>query len=75
MRARGGPKVKFANEDGVDEGGVAREYFRLLSEQLFSPEYGMFRYIYRYTCKTITQKPYDQWLGSGTVISTTLRKK
>lgn len=31
----------FAKE-GVDEGGVAKEYFRLLSEQLFSPAYGMF---------------------------------
>jgi len=35
-------KVKFANEEGVDEGGVAKEYFRLLSEQLFSPDFGMF---------------------------------
>lgn len=36
-------KVKFAGEEGVDEGGVAREFFRLLSAQLFSPEYGMFK--------------------------------
>jgi len=36
-------KVKFANEEGVDEGGVTKEYFRLLSEQLFTPDFGMFR--------------------------------
>jgi len=36
-------KVKFAGEDGVDEGGVTREYFRLLLEKLFTPEYGAFR--------------------------------
>lgn len=37
-------KVKFAGEDGVDEGGVAKEYFRLLGDQLFSADkYGMFK--------------------------------
>jgi len=36
-------KVKFVGEEGVDEGGVAKEYFRLLSAQLFAPEYGMFK--------------------------------
>jgi len=35
-------KVRFAGEQGVDEGGVAREFFRILSQHLFSPEYGMF---------------------------------
>jgi hypothetical protein len=35
--------VKFANEEGIDEGGVAREYFRLLSDQLFAPHFGMFK--------------------------------
>jgi len=36
-------KVKFRNEEGVDEGGVAREFFRLLSGQLFSPDYCAFK--------------------------------
>jgi len=36
-------KVKFSNEDGVDEGGVAREFFRLLAAQLFQPEFGLFK--------------------------------
>jgi len=36
-------KVQFVGEEGVDEGGVAKEYFRLLSGQIFAPEYAMFR--------------------------------
>eukprot|EP00927_Polykrikos_kofoidii_P059302 TRINITY_DN54492_c0_g1_i1.p1 TRINITY_DN54492_c0_g1~~TRINITY_DN54492_c0_g1_i1.p1 ORF type:complete len:1400 (-),score=242.58 TRINITY_DN54492_c0_g1_i1:173-4372(-) len=36
-------KIKFTDEDGVDEGGVAKEYFRLLSVQLFHPDYNMFK--------------------------------
>ena len=40
--------VTFAGEDGVDAGGVTREYFNLLIEKLFSPEYGMFRLIDKY---------------------------
>lgn len=29
-------------EEGVDQGGVSREFFQLLVAQLFSPDYGMF---------------------------------
>ena len=29
-------------EEGVDQGGVSREFFQLLVGQLFSPDYGMF---------------------------------
>lgn len=35
-------KVVFEGEEGVDEGGVKREFFQLLTAQLFAPEYGMF---------------------------------
>ncbi|KAG2439072.1 hypothetical protein HYH02_006599 [Chlamydomonas schloesseri] len=35
-------KVKFVGEEGVDEGGVAKEFFQLLVRQLFNPDYGMF---------------------------------
>ncbi|KAK9795199.1 hypothetical protein WJX73_005563 [Symbiochloris irregularis] len=35
-------RVKFADEDGVDEGGIAKELFQLLMRQLFDPGYGMF---------------------------------
>lgn len=37
--------VTFEGEEGVDAGGVTREYFNLLMEQLFSPEYGMFKLV------------------------------
>lgn len=37
-------KVKFENEQGVDEGGVRKEFFMLLVRQLFDPNYGMFSY-------------------------------
>ena len=35
-------KVAFANEEGVDAGGVRKEFFQLLIQQLFSEQYGMF---------------------------------
>lgn len=37
-------KVKFNGEQGVDEGGVKKEFFMLLVRQLFDPNYGMFNY-------------------------------
>lgn len=35
-------KVKFIGEDGIDEGGIQKEFFQLLVKQLFNPAYGMF---------------------------------
>lgn len=35
-------KVQFAGEDGIDAGGVRREFFNLMVRQLFSPDFGMF---------------------------------
>jgi hypothetical protein len=35
-------RVHFYNEQGVDEGGVQREFFHLLLAQLFDLQYGMF---------------------------------
>jgi hypothetical protein len=35
-------KITFAGEPGVDEGGVKKEFFGLLAEQLFDPNFGMF---------------------------------
>ncbi|CAB1107056.1 unnamed protein product [Ectocarpus sp. CCAP 1310/34] len=35
-------KVVFRGEDGVDEGGVAKEFFQLLTVQLFDQSFGMF---------------------------------
>ena len=37
-------KVKFQGEQGVDEGGVRKEFFILLIRQIFDPNYGMFSY-------------------------------
>eukprot|EP00794_Sanderia_malayensis_P007143 gene7143-7948_t len=36
--------VEFDGEQGVDEGGVSKEFFQLVVEQLFNPDYGMFIY-------------------------------
>jgi len=37
-------KVQFAGEDGVDEGGVQKEFFQLIFAQIFDVSYGMFVY-------------------------------
>ena len=36
--------VEFQGEKGLDYGGVAREWFHLLSHEMFSPYCGMFEY-------------------------------
>ena len=33
-------RVEFNGEDGVDEGGLQKEFFQLLIEKLFDPMYG-----------------------------------
>jgi len=37
-------KVKFVGEEGVDAGGVAKEFFQVITRALFDPSYGMFLY-------------------------------
>ncbi len=37
-------KVVFDEEDGVDAGGVKKEYFQLMMKRLLDPAYGMFKY-------------------------------
>ena len=37
-------KVKFVGEQGVDQGGVRKEFFILVIRQIFDPNYGMFNY-------------------------------
>jgi hypothetical protein len=39
---RSGLVVKFANEEGYDAGGVSREWFMLISREIFNPNYGLF---------------------------------
>ena len=35
-------RVQFKNEEGIDEGGVKKEFFQLLIRQLVDPGFGMF---------------------------------
>jgi hypothetical protein len=37
-------KVKFEGEEGLDYGGVRKEFFQLILKELFDPKYGMFTY-------------------------------
>merc|ERR1711972_1043936 len=37
-------RIVFDGEAGVDEGGVKKEFFQLLIEQLYDPNIGMFNY-------------------------------
>ncbi|CAN0293825.1 unnamed protein product, partial [Discosporangium mesarthrocarpum] len=37
-------RFEFMGEPGVDAGGVAREWFHLVSEQLFNPDFALFQY-------------------------------
>ncbi|OMH79165.1 Ubiquitin-protein ligase E3A [Zancudomyces culisetae] len=39
-------KVRFVGEEGVDEGGVQKEFFQLLVREMFDEKYGMFSYNY-----------------------------
>ena len=35
-------RVTFAGEEGIDAGGLTAEFFLLLTNKIFQPEYGMF---------------------------------
>ena len=37
-------KVQFVGEEGIDEGGVQKEFFQLIISQVFDVSYGMFTY-------------------------------
>lgn len=37
-------QAQFENEEGLDYGGPSREFFFLLSRELFNPYYGLFEY-------------------------------
>ncbi|XP_050080108.1 ubiquitin-protein ligase E3A [Anopheles maculipalpis] len=34
--------VEFTGEQGIDEGGVSKEFFQLIIEEIFNPDFGMF---------------------------------
>ena len=37
-------RIIFANEPGIDEGGVGKEYFALIMKAMFNAQFGMFTY-------------------------------
>lgn len=32
--------VEFEGEQGMDEGGISKEFFQLIVEEIFNPDYG-----------------------------------
>ncbi|OLL24990.1 putative E3 ubiquitin-protein ligase mug30 [Neolecta irregularis DAH-3] len=42
MEIKKGLRIEFIGEDGVDAGGLRKEWFLLLCRQIFDPQYGMF---------------------------------
>lgn len=34
--------VEFDGEQGIDEGGVSKEFFQLVIEELFNPDFGKY---------------------------------
>jgi len=42
--------IEFESEKGLDYGGVAREWFFLLSKEMFNPYYGLFEYSATWVC-------------------------
>ncbi|RMD44638.1 hypothetical protein DV735_g589, partial [Chaetothyriales sp. CBS 134920] len=39
-----GLKIDFINEEGIDAGGLRKEWFLLLTREIFDPHYGLFVY-------------------------------
>eukprot|EP00842_Homolaphlyctis_polyrhiza_P006083 jgi/Hompol1/6476/HPOL_002667-RA len=37
-------RITFVGEEGIDEGGVQKEFFQILIREIFSPDYGMFKF-------------------------------
>ncbi|KJE95518.1 ubiquitin ligase E3A isoform 1 [Capsaspora owczarzaki ATCC 30864] len=37
-------RVRFVDEEGVDEGGVQKEFFQLIFRDILAPKFGMFEY-------------------------------
>ncbi|CDO95110.1 unnamed protein product [Kluyveromyces dobzhanskii CBS 2104] len=38
-------RVEFSNEPGIDAGGLKKEWFLLLTRELFHPKHGLFQYV------------------------------
>lgn len=37
--------VEFEGEQGLDEGGVSKEFFQLVVEEMFNPDFGKYMYL------------------------------
>ncbi|KAI3652949.1 hypothetical protein MP228_002374 [Amoeboaphelidium protococcarum] len=60
-------KVQFIGEEGVDEGGVQKEFFQLIFRELMDPMYGIFERqedsgLYWFTKSTLLQNHVDKVL-------------
>mmetsp|Transcript_23572 Transcript_23572/g.30811 ORF Transcript_23572/g.30811 Transcript_23572/m.30811 type:complete len:744 (+) Transcript_23572:165-2396(+) len=51
-------KVQFIGEEGVDEGGVQKEFFQVVTRELLDPQYGMFK---------VDQETNTLWFNSDTL--------
>lgn len=54
-------RVKFDGEEGIDEGGVQKEFFQLIIEELFNPEIGQSAF-------SLTAEIYSHYICSGMFI-------
>lgn len=46
--------VEFEGEQGIDEGGVSKEFFQLIVEEIFNPDYGEYN-IFTDTCTSVNK--------------------
>lgn len=60
--------INFDKEEGLDYGGPSREFFFLISREVFNPYYGLFEYSANDTY-TVQVSGNGQVLMSGTVVS------
>lgn len=40
--------IEFDGEQGIDEGGLSKEFFQLIIERIFNPDYGKLIYFHFY---------------------------
>uniref|UniRef100_A0A673Z6B0 E3 ubiquitin-protein ligase n=1 Tax=Salmo trutta TaxID=8032 RepID=A0A673Z6B0_SALTR len=64
--------IEFESEKGLDYGGVAREWFFLLSKEMFNPYYGLFEYSATYVLSLSLSTTYI--LGSAVHFTAVLSK-
>lgn len=56
--------IKFTGEEGLDYGGPAREFFFMISRELFNPYYGLFEYSASDTY-TLQVSPASKWVNNA----------